>query len=400
MDPEPAGDRPAGRRPTDTGPAAQRVIATAIAAAIATAMPGFLVGALSVQVRGEFGVAEAAYGWAMSGYFLAATAGSVVLGRLAQRVGPRHQLTAALLVAATVDVAIAAGARSFGALVALLAVAGFCNAGCQTAVNLALARAGLPRLGLAIALKQSGMPAASMLSGLAVPAIALTVGWRWAFVAVACLTAGAAIAVRFVIGRHDGASSAPIGVGRTRTGSAPRALIGAAMAGAFLSFGAGALNAWVVESGVDAGLGEGAAGLMLSGGAALGIAIRIGWGLRLDRLSLLPFRVAGLMAFGGAAGIALLASRAAPVHVVATVLAFAGGWIWPVFTNYGVVRANEGRAAAATGITQTGVYVGVFVAPLTTGALIEHAGYPAMWLVTAAVMAAGGLIATRVAHHF
>ena len=157
------------------------VIAVAIAAAVSVALPGFLVGGLSVQIRGEFGVAEGRYGWAMSTYFLAATTGSILLGRLAQIIGPRRQLTIALIGAAGVDICIALFAKEFSTLIAFLAVAGMCNAAAQTAVNLGLAQAGLPRLGLAIAVKQSGMPAASMLSGLAVPALALTLGWRWAF---------------------------------------------------------------------------------------------------------------------------------------------------------------------------------------------------------------------------
>jgi predicted MFS family arabinose efflux permease len=365
---------------------------------VAAALPGFLIGALSVQVRGEFGVTESVYGWAMSAYFLAGTAGSIGLGRLAQRVGARHQLSVALLVAAAANLAVAVGAHSFEWLVVSLAVAGLCNAGCQTAVNLALARAGLPRLGLAIAIKQSGMPAAAMLSGLAVPAIALTLGWRWAFVTVAVITATAAVAVWFVI--DDTGGRVPPAGAAERAGSPQRALAGAAVASAFLAFGAGALTAWIVESGVDAGLSEGAAGLMLSAGAALGISIRVGWGLQLDRRIRLPFRVAGLIAIGGTAGLALLSARSVPVHIVATALAFAGGWIWPIFTNFGVVRANAGNAAAATGISQTGVYIGVFAAPLTTGLLIERAGYPTMWLVTAAAMAIGATVSIRIAHHF
>ncbi len=381
------------------------VIAAAVSAAVATALPGFLVGALAVQVRAEFDVSTARYGWAMSGYFLAATIGSVLLGRLAQRIGPRRQLVGALLAAAVANVLVASAARSFGALVALLAVAGLCNAGCQTAVNLALARAGLPRLGLAIAIKQSSMPSASMLAGIAVPAVALTVGWRWAFVAVAAITVVAAGVVARIVASNG---SAPVGGAAAAThpahdaaeGSSTIALVGAAVACAFLAFGAGALNAWVVSSGVDAGLGEGAAGLMLSAGAALGVAIRLAWGTRLDTLDLLPFRVGGLMALAGSVGVALLAVRSVPVHLVATAIGFAGGWIWPVFTNFGVIRANVGRAAAATGVSQTGVYVGVFVAPLATGALIERVGYGPMWLVTAAAMGTGAVIAVRIAHHF
>ena len=255
------------------------VIGVAIAAAVSVALPGFLVGGLSVQIRDEFGVSEGPYGWAMSTYFLAATTGSILLGRLAQVIGPRRQLTLALLGAAGVDLCIALFADNFQKMIAFLAIAGICNAAAQTAVNLGLAQAGLPRLGLAIAVKQSGMPAASMLSGLAVPAIALTLGWRWAFGAAAVVALSALVGVQQTIA----ASVSTTASEESQPSSPFSALVVAGVAAMFLSFGAGALNAWVVESGVDAGLGKGSAGLMLSVGAALGIAIRVGWGMRLPR---------------------------------------------------------------------------------------------------------------------
>ena len=372
------------------------VIAVAIAAAVSVALPGFLVGGLSVQIRGEFGVAEGRYGWAMSTYFLAATAGSIVLGRLAQVIGPRRQLTLALFGAAVVDLCIALFANEFRYLIAFLAIAGLCNAAAQTAVNLGLTQAGLPRLGLALAVKQSGMPAASMLSGVAVPAIALTLGWRWAFVVAATVALIALIGVQQTI-----SSSAPQLTTQKAPSQSPlNALVIAGVAAMFLSFGAGALNAWVVESGVDAGLGKGAAGLMLSIGAALGIAVRVGWGIQLDRMSWHPFVIAGAMVFGGAIGAIGLTSRSAPIHIIATVIAFSGGWIWPVFLNFGVVRANEGNAASATGVTQTGVYLGVFIAPLMAGEIIERSGYPMMWSITAIAMAVGGILMLRVSKRF
>ena len=372
------------------------VIAVAIAAAVSVALPGFLVGGLSVQIRGEFGVAEGRYGWAMSTYFLAATAGSIVLGRLAQVIGPRRQLTLALFGAAVVDLCIALFANEFRYLIAFLAIAGLCNAAAQTAVNLGLTQAGLPRLGLALAVKQSGMPAASMLSGVAVPAIALTLGWRWAFVVAATVALIALIGVQQTI-----SSSAPQLTTQKAPSQSPlNALVIAGVAAMFLSFGAGALNAWVVESGVDAGLGKGAAGLTLSIGAALGIAVRVGWGIQLDRMSWHPFVIAGAMVFGGAIGAIGLTSRSAPIHIIATVIAFSGGWIWPVFLNFGVVRANEGNAASATGVTQTGVYLGVFIAPLTAGEIIERSGYPMMWSITAIAMAVGGILMLRVSKRF
>ena len=112
----------------------------------------------------EFRVSAGEYGWAMGTYFLSATAVSILGGRLVQRIGPRRQLIGCLVVTILAQTTIAAWVESFGAMIALLAVCGSVNALNQTAVNLALTRARLPRLGLAIALKQSGMPSAAMVS--------------------------------------------------------------------------------------------------------------------------------------------------------------------------------------------------------------------------------------------
>jgi predicted MFS family arabinose efflux permease len=88
------------------------------------------------------------------------------------------------------------------------------------------------------------------------------------------------------------------------------------------------------------------------------------------------------------------------MHLFATLLAFGAGWVWPVFTNFGVVRANQDSAAAATGITQTGVYIGVFLGPLVTGWIIERSGYPTMWIVVAGVMVLGALITMTASRNF
>ena len=145
-----------------------------------------------------------------------------------------------------------------------------------------------------------------------------------------------------------------VGVQQTISSSAPQpttekapsqsplnALVIAGVAAMFLSFGAGlSMRGWL--SLVLMLVLERAAGLMLSIGAALGIAIRVGWGMRLDRMSWHPFVIAGVMVFGGAIGAIGLTGRSATIHIIATVVAFSGGWIWPVFLNFGVVRVNEG----------------------------------------------------------
>ena len=381
---------PAGARP-------YLVVYATVMATVSTVLPGFLIGALSVQVSAEMDVSEAVYGWGLGSFFAAAMVGSILLGRLSQRIGALSQTTLALGVSAGAQLALAATARSFGAVIGFLLVAGLCNAANQASVNLALAQAQLPRLGLAVSIKQSGLPTATMLAGLAVPSLALTVGWRWAYVA----SAGFALA-SLMMARAAAGSSPPraAAIGASRPESSSRDLFGAAVVGAFLAFSAGSLNAWGVGSGVDAGLGEGAAGLFLSLGAATGITLRLVCGWISDTMRARPFLVGGITAMVGSAGMALLALRSPGLHVAAMLLAFGGGWIWPVFTNFGIVRANPEAAGAATGITQMGIYVGVFLGPLFTGWLIENHGYPVMWLAVAASSVIGATVSIRIADRF
>ena len=240
------------------------------------------------------------------------------------------------------------------------------------------------------------MPTAALLSGFAVPTLALTIGWRWAYVlggAVAIVAFAYVRRVTTPIGRIE--RGAPVTLR-----SSHRALSIAATAGLFMAFGAGALNAWVVSSGVESGMSEGVAGLMLSLGAGCGIAMRLFFGFRIDGSRTRPFRWAGSLSMVGAVGIAALAVGGSSVHIVATLVAFGTGWVWPVFTNFGIVRANAAAAATATGLTQMGVYIGVFTAPLVTGRIIESSGYATMWVIVAATMVAGAGLAFVVADEF
>ena len=384
---------------TRTAPAGARpslVVNASVMATVSTVLPGFLVGALSVQISAEMGVTEAVYGWGLSSFFGAAMVGSILLGRLSQRIGALSQMTLALGVSILVQLALAATAQSFGAVIGFLVVAGLCNAANQTSINLALAQAELPRLGLAVSIKQSGLPTATLLAGFAVPALALTVGWRWAYVASAAFTLASLVVVRLAVGSAKPGAA----VGPSAPESSSRDLFLGAAVGAFLAFSAGSLNAWGVGSGVDAGLGEGMAGLFLSVGAATGITLRIVSGWLSDTMRAAPFRVGGFTALMGSLGMGALALRSPGTHIAAMLVAFGAGWIWPVFTNFGIVRANPRAAGAATGITQMGVYVGVFVGPLLTGWLIEHHGYEVMWLAVAASSVVGATISIRIADRF
>src|SRR5699024_5418681 len=83
---------------------------------------------------------------------------------------------------------LAAFARSLLVLAIIMIFAGVVSSALQPATKLFLVRrAPHKRHGFAFGIKQAAVPFAVFLGGLAVPAIGLTVGWRWAFVTAAVL---------------------------------------------------------------------------------------------------------------------------------------------------------------------------------------------------------------------
>ena len=71
------------------------MVNASVVATVSTVLPGFLFGALSVQISADMGVSEAVYGWGLGSFFGAATIGSIMLGRLAQKIGALNQTTLA-----------------------------------------------------------------------------------------------------------------------------------------------------------------------------------------------------------------------------------------------------------------------------------------------------------------
>ncbi|HVM41173.1 MAG TPA: MFS transporter, partial [Acidimicrobiia bacterium] len=167
---------------------ARRSVLAAVSVSTAGSLPLFLVGALSVQIRDDLHFGETALGVAVGSYLVAAAVASAAAGRFVERVGAVRGMRVAALLAATSLAGIAVLAHSWAVLVGLLAVAGVAGAAGQPGSNLLIARAVAPaRRGIAFGIKQSAIPAAMLIGGLAVPTVALTVGWRWAFAGAALL---------------------------------------------------------------------------------------------------------------------------------------------------------------------------------------------------------------------
>lgn len=241
-------------------------------------------------------------------------------------------------------------------------------------------------------MKQAAVPAATLLAGAAVPTIALTVGWRWAFMAGAAVGLFAAASVP----ASDASRPSP----RTYPDVAETPLATLALLALGIGLGAsaaGTLGAFLVSAGVDTGLSEAAAGLTLTVGSIVGVTVRLWAGVRADRRVGGHLRVVARMLGLGAVAFGLFAVGVPWAHVAATPLAFGVGWAWPGLFNLAVVRANQRAPATATGVTQTGAYVGAMAGPLAFGVLAEHTSYRVAWLAagTTAVAAAAAVVAAR-----
>ena len=352
----------------------------ALTTTIACSVPVFLVGGLAVQISGDLHFSPAGLGLAVSAYFGATALASVPAGALVEKFGSTAIARCGIAVSATSLLAVAALARSLWSLVLILALGAGANAMGQLASNTSLSRH-VPRRrqGLSFGVKQAAIPVSTLLAGAAVPLVALTLGWRWAFVFAAL---GAVAALWLVPVERDEANRTQGTAGDRATA----ALIVIGLAAALASGAANALGTFLVDSAVARGIAPGPAGLALTLGSLVCVLARVGGGWQAD---LLPSRqvgvIAGLLA-AGAIGLALIAVPGRAALVVGVVLGFGLGWSWPGLMNFAVVRLHPQAPAAATSITQTGVYAGGCVGPLALGALAEATGYPTMWTVAAIAM--------------
>lgn len=350
-------------------------------------LPAFLTGALSVQMRRDLDFGEAALGGAMGGFFVGAALTSAVLGRVAERLGPELSMRLSASLSALSLLAVAVGARSYRSLVLLLAVGGVANAMSQPAANLFIARRVDPaRLGIALAVKQASVVGATLLGGLAVPTIALTVGWRWAFVAAAALAIVGAVAVP--AGRDRGAESNRAAPGRGGdTGFAALAVLATGVG--LGAAAAGSLGTFFVNASVEAGIGEGSAGVLVAAGGASVVVVRLVAGARADRRQGRNLPIVATMLLIGAVGYLLYATETKEMLIAASPLTFAAGWGWPGLFNLAVVRANPHAPGLASGITQTGTYIGAVAGPVLFGVLAENRSYASAWCLAAACSLAG-----------
>jgi predicted MFS family arabinose efflux permease len=372
------------REPAPSELSLARPAALAVAAGTATVLPGFLVGALALQIRSDLETSVGAVAAGVTVFFAAGAVGAGVGGRLAERVGGLRAIRGCVIATSACLLAEAALADSLAVFLALLGLAGVANAISQPAINLFMAdQVPLHRQGLAFGIKQSAIPTAALVSGLALPTLALPLGWRPTFV----LCALATLVVAAVVGR-----AAPSFVAPPQRPPAPRPsrkLVMTAVGAALSSAGPNALGAYLVASAVDAGIAEGAAGVLAAVASAISLLVRVVLGSRADRRRDYGFTTVVVMLATGALGFALLASGEPAPFALGALVAYALGWGWPGLFNLAVVDLYRDAPGASTGVSQTGIYVGAAAGPAAYGLLSAKAGYPTAWAAVAGLSLIG-----------
>jgi MFS family permease len=345
-------------------------------------------------IKTDLGLSAATAGLVVSSFTAGRVLGSYAAGVAADRVGERRVLVGAGVLAGVL--VAAAVAAPLPALLALLVLAGIASASSTPAggrlVLLAFPR---QRRGLALGLRQTGIPIGGLIAAALLPWIAHLHGWRWS------LAAGGGITVLTVVpllrsraGRFEQVEGeqpvAEPGPTRNRT---VRLLT---VWGCLLVTGQYALIAFLaLDLHRGSRLALATASLLVAVSQASGIVGRVAWGALSDRLldhGRKPLLLA-LTAVALAGALLLLAiPRSTPLAALVPVAALAG-FALIGFQGLWVTMIAEAvgpeQAGAATGFGITFVALAIAISPPLYGLVADLAGsYRAIWLALSIVLAA------------
>lgn len=380
-------------------PRTSTTIVTAMSVQVAAVLPLFLFGGLAVQIAGELRMSVSAIGWMSGLYFAVSALTTVPSGKLVDRFGALITARVAIALSAGGMLGIALIAHHPAVLTAMLVLCAPANGLGQLASNIVLTEwAPVKGRGLLFGAKQASVPLCVMLGGLSVPVVALTLGWRWAFVFGAALVLLALIPLAR-LGRP------PVRAKRDAPKSFDPQLLLFAVATCLGAMAATPIGSFLTTFAVDIGSSETYAGLNLTIGGIAGVIARTGFGAVGDRQKGNAFTVIAFMLVGGAAGVATFLFELPWLLPVGTVAAYALGWAWPGLMNHAVTRAYPDAPALATSVTQTGIFLGGAIGPISFGLVVHHFGWGPGWIAAASAMlasalfiAAGSLVSRRTAH--
>ena len=374
-------------------PGPRRLLAITVGAQAVIVLPFTGLAAMAVQIRDDIDFGDSGLGLLLALFSVGALLSSPAVGFLIERVGPSTGLRISVAITAIGALGLGLLARSWWTCAAFMMLSGCAAALSEPATNLWIARA-VPtrRHGTALGLKQASGPLASVVSGLFVPLVALTIGWRWACVMMAVMAVGLLAVVPAVV-------TEPRPESRARpTAIEHRLPLALLMTAAFFAYlGQVTMQVFFVTGAVERGTREGVAGILLSVGSMAAVGTRLAIGVSIDRRPRSLLRLVTLFLVGGSASCVVLAFASPIVIVVATPLLFAVSSGWPGLFHLAAIQSYPDATAKVTGLVMSGAFAAVLIGPITFGA-IAGASFAAAWVAVAAcyLIAAAVVAAARV----
>ncbi|WP_235735363.1 MFS transporter [Nocardioides alcanivorans] len=377
-----------------------RHLSGAAAAVVTVSVPPFLVGALTARIGQdlEFGTRE--LGIALAGCYTVTAALSPVAGRLVARIGAGTSLRIACLMTTAGLVGIAT-ATSALQLILSVAFVGIPNALTQPSSNELLAQVERPRLrAFSFGLVQAAIPTATLIAGAVLAVASYSTGWRASILTVAVLS----IAAQFVLPREGEGARITSGVPSNVSCGTTEAIGGRSLMAALVVSGClGSAAATALPSfAATTGLAVGTTAWVVAGaqitGSLVSILVRVAAPVATSHASLRRrlHAVAGLQALGLVAMLGI-ATETPVGFVVGSIAAFGFGWGWNGLYNLVVALARPSEVAAATGLSQAGVFLGGTVGPLAFAMIARDEHFGTGWLAMAGLMSLAALAALHAA---
>jgi MFS family permease len=368
-----------------------RILAVALVSQTGISVVDQGIPSLTGFIKADLGISAAAAGLAVSAFTFGRIFGAYAAGEAADRVGERRVLIFGSL--ATGALVGTAAALPLPGLFALLVLGGVASAA-STPAGGRLVLVSFPReqRGLALGLRQTGIPLGGLISAALLPWIAHAWGWRWSLGVGGAL---AAIAVfPLVLAAVERVELPHVERHLTGNPARNRNVRLLTLWGCLVVSGQYALLAFLaLDLHQSAGLALTTGALLVAVAQAAGIVGRVAWGAVSDRALghgrkplLLVLTVVGLIGT-----LALLSTpRSAPVAVFVPVAALAGlalvGYQGLMVTMV-AEAAGPQRAGAATGFSVTFVAASIAISPSLYGLVADLSGsYRAIWAALACVL--------------
>ena len=384
-------------RSRGTSAPAGRTFVTALALSMGVG-PLLMYGltALGPVVIGELDLSRLQFGSLATTAFVSAAVSSAFVGVLVDRANDRTTMTV-LFVGSALALYVAAAARDYAWLICAVILSGGVQALSNPVTNRLISRrTHASRRGTTMGIKQSGVQVAQAFAGLALPLVAVVVGWRGALVAASAMAViGMVLAARTLVGQDaPAAPSVPSEVRRPLPSVVTWLAAYAFLSGCALQ----ATNVYLPLYGYERlGMSMPTAGLLAAVIGCVGLMARVLWGRLVNRRES-PRAALAVLALGAAVGVTaiLFAEDAGSALAWAGAAVFAAtGIAANVVLMVSVLQMVPGGSVGrASGTLAIGLYLGFASGPLLFGALVDAThSYRIAWLTVGLIYLVSGAMA-------